>query len=307
MASRWTWRLLAIPGVAWLSVFFLVAFYAVLCVALGNQDTLSQPVPFWSPLDWNVGYLLDVLRNVWHGGQYLTVFLRTIAFVAIALGLSLLVGYPVAYFAARHARRWRGLVLLGLIIPFWINYLMRMLAWINLLSPGGWGTRVLHDLGIERVFLSLGLLSTRGGWLDGQQSTVIFALVYGYIPYLILPLYAALDRIDQRHLEAARDLGASPLSAFARVTLPLSVPGILAGSVLVALPMFGDYFTPDLVCAAPKCNMIGNQIDQFTRQGSEKVTGAVLTMLLALVLLALMYYYLRTTRRAGATAEEAAG
>jgi len=300
LSGRWTWRLLSLPGVGWLSVFFLVAFYAVLCVAFGNQDTLSQPVPFWNPLDWNVGYVLDVLRNIWHGGQYLTVLLRTLAFVAIAMALALLVGYPVAYFTARHAGRFRGLVLLGLIVPFWINYLMRMLAWINLLSPDGWGTRVLHDLGIERLFLWLGLLSTRGGWLDGQEATVVIALVYGYIPFLILPLYAALDRIDQRQIEAARDLGASPLSAFLRVTLPLSMPGILAGSVLVALPMFGDYYTPDLVSASTRTNMIGNQIDEFTRQGSEKVTGAVLTLLLALILLALMFYYLRSTRRAAA-------
>src|SRR5262249_17012811 len=189
--------------------------------------------------------------------------------------------------------------------PFWINYLMRMLAWINLLSPDGWGSTVLHDIGIERLFIALGLLSARGGWLDGQPSTVIVALIYGYIPFLILPRCAALDRIDQRHIEAARDLGASALGAFVRVTLPLSVPGILAGSVLVALPMFGDYYTPDLVCAAPKCSMIGNQIDQFTRQGSEKVSGAVLTMLLSAVLLVLMFYYLRTTRNAGEVPAEA--
>jgi spermidine/putrescine transport system permease protein len=303
LGSRWTWRFLALPGVAWLGVFFLVSFYAVLCVAFGNQDTLSQPVPFWNPLDWNVGYVVDVLRNFWHGDQFLTVSLRTVEFVAIAMALSLLVGYPVAYFAARHSGRWKGLVLVLLIIPFWINYLMRMLAWINLLSPDGWGTRVLHDVGIERLFIWLGLLSAPGGWLDGQPSAVIIAFVYGYVPFLILPLFVALDRIDQRQIDAARDLGASPASAFLRVTLPLSVPGILAGCVLVALPMFGDYYTPDLVSASTKTNLIGNQIDQFTRQGSEKVVGAVLTMLLAIVLLALMFYYLRVTRRAG---EEAA-
>jgi spermidine/putrescine transport system permease protein len=234
------------------------------------------------------------------------VFLRTFAFVAIALGLSLLIGYPVAYFAARHVQgRWRGIVLLCLILPFWINYLMRMLAWINLLSPDGWATRVLHDVGIDRLFIWLGLLANEGGWLDGQPSTVIMALVYGYIPFLILPLYAALDRIDQRQIEAARDLGASPFGAFRRVTLPLSVPGILAGSVLVALPMFGDYYTPDLVSASPKTNIIGNQIDQLTRQGSEKVTGASLTLVLALAMLALMVYYLRTTRAADERVAEA--
>ena len=305
MGSRWTWRLVALPGVAWLSVFFLVALYAVLSVAFGNQDSFSAPVPFWNPLDWNVGYVLGVLRDIWSGGQYLTVFLRTFEFVAIAMALSLGIGYPVAYYAARHAGRRRNLVLLLLVLPFWINYLMRMLAWINLLSPGGWGTSALHTLGIERLFIWLGLLGTPGGWLDGQPSTVILALVYGYIPFLILPLYASLDRIDQRQIEAARDLGASPLSAFLRVTLPLSVPGILAGAVLVALPMFGDYYTPDLVSASPTTNMIGNQIDELTRQGSEKVTGAVLTILLALAMLSLMVYYLRSTRDAGAEAAEA--
>ena len=290
--------MLAAPGVVWLSLFFLVAMYAVLSVALGNQDTLNQPIPFWNPLDWNVGYLLDTLRDFWNRGPFYTVFVRTVGFVFIAMALSLLIGYPVAYYAARHAGRWRGLVLLLLVLPFWINYLMRMLAWINLLSPDGWGTRFLHDFGIEALFEKLGLLSQDGGWLNGQASSVVIALVYGYIPYLILPLYAALDRIDQRHIEAARDLGASPFAAFRRVTLPLSIPGILAGTVLIALPMFGDYYTQDLISASPRTNMIGNQIDGFARQGSQKTVGAVLTILLAAVLLVLMFYYLRTTRRA---------
>ena len=304
MRSRWTWRLVAFPGVAWLAIFFLVAFYAVVCVAFGNEDTLSQPVPFWNPLHWNAGYVLQVLGNYWHRGPYLTVSIRTIEFVALSIGLCLLIGYPVAYYTARHAGRWKGVVLLLLIVPFWINYLMRMLAWINLLAPNGWGTRGLHDLGIERVFLELGLLSARGGWLDGQPSAVILAFVYGYIPFLILPLVVALDRIDQRQIDAARDLGASPFSAFMRVTLPLSKVGILAGCVLVALPMFGDYYTPDLVSASTKTSLIGNQIDEFTRQGSEKVTGAVLTLVLSVFLLVLMFYYLRTTRQATAVAEE---
>jgi ABC-type spermidine/putrescine transport system permease subunit I len=299
LESRWIWRLLALPGVGWLSVFFLVAFYAVLCVAFGNQNTLNEPVPFWNPLDWNVGYFVEVLENLRDGGQYLTVFLRTFGYILIAVALSLLIGYPVAYYAARHAGNWRGIVLLLLVLPWWINYLMRMLAWINLLSEDGWATRVLHYLSIDRLFIALGLLENEGGWMEGQATTVILALVYGYVPFLILPLYAALDRIDQRQIEAARDLGSSPFQAFRRVTLPLSMPGILAGVVLVALPMFGDYYTQDLVSASPQTSMIGNQIDQFTRQGSQKTVGAVLTVLLALVLLLFMLYYLRATRRAG--------
>ena len=299
MESRWTWRILALPGVAWLSLFFLVSFYAVLCVAFGNQNTLNEPVPFWNPLDWNVGYVIQVLENIWNGEEYLTVFLRTFGYVALALAISLVIGYPVAYFAARHAGRWRGLLLLLLILPFWINYLMKMLAWINLLSPEGWATRFLHALSVDQLFIKLGLLTSEGGWLEGQSSTLVIALVYGYIPFLILPLFAALDRIDQRQIEAARDLGASPFAAFRRVTLPLSMPGILAGTVLIALPMFGDYYTNDLISGSTQTSMTGNQIDLFTRQGSQKTVGAVLTIVLALVLLAFMLYYLRATRRAG--------
>ena len=298
MGSRWTWRLLALPGVLWLTVFFLIAFYAVVAVAFGNQNTLSEPVPFWNPLDWNIGYMKATLENIWNGDQFFTLFVRTFVFVALALALSLLIGYPVAYFTARHAGRYKGLVLVLLILPFWINYLMRMLAWVNLLAPDGLGTRMLSSIGIERLFISVNLLSSKGGWLEGQPFTVIMALAYGYLPYLILPLFAVLDRIDQRQIEAARDLGASPSSAFFRVTLPLSRVGILAGMVLIALPMFGDYYTPDIVSSANNTNMIGNQIDQLTRQGSEKVVGASLTLILAAGLLVLMFYYLRSTRSA---------
>ncbi len=298
MSSRWTWRVLAFPGIAWLTVFFLLALYVVVAVAFGNQNTLSEPVPFWNPLDWNVGYMLATLKSIVEGGTLLTVMLRTLLYVVIALSLALLVGYPVAYFAARHAGRWKGLVLVLLILPFWINYLMRMLAWINLLGPDGLATRFMRTTGIEHVFLSSNLLSDKGAWLAGQPVTVILALTYGYLPFLILPLYASLDRIDQRQIEAARDLGASPASAFRRVTLPMSRPGILAGLVLISLPMFGDYYTQDLVSQSPKTSMFGNQIDLLTRQGSQKVAGACLTLVLAVLLLGLMIYYLRATRSA---------
>jgi putrescine transport system permease protein len=298
MSSRWTWRVLALPGVAWLTIFFLLALYVVVAVAFGNQNTLSEPIPFWNPLDWNVGYMSATLESIVQGGTLLTVMLRTLLYVVLALSLALLVGYPVAYFAARHAGRWKGLVLVLLILPFWINYLMRMLAWINLLGPDGLATRFLRTTGIEHVFLTTNLLSDRGAWLAGQPVTVILALTYGYLPFLILPLYASLDRIDQRQIEAGRDLGAGPASAFRRVTLPMSRPGILAGLVLISLPMFGDYYTQDLVSQSPKTSMFGNQIDLLTRQGTQKVQGACLTLVLAVLLLGLMIYYLRATRSA---------
>ncbi len=139
--------------------------------------------------------------------------MRTFAYVGIALAGCLVIGYPVAYYLARYARRTKTLLLVLLIVPFWVSYLMRMLAWVGLLLPDGLVNRTLIDLGI---------LSQPYGWLDGQASSVIFALIYGYVPYLILPLYATLDRIEPNVLEAGRDLGASPIRTFIHVTLPLS-------------------------------------------------------------------------------------
>jgi spermidine/putrescine transport system permease protein len=209
--------------------------------------------------------------------------------VFVSLGLSLAIGYPVAYYIARHASRTKNLLLILLILPFWISYLMRMLAWVNLLAPDGFVNRFLQFAHI---------IDQPYGFLDGQSSTVILALVYGYIPYLILPLYASLDRIDKSQIEAARDLGASPFRAFLHVTLPLSKTGILGGCVLIALPMFGDYYTPNLVSGAPTTSMLGNQIDLYFHSTSQPTIGAALTILLSLFLVVLMGYYLITVARA---------
>ena len=219
MGSRWIWRALAVPGLVWLAVFFVVAFYAIISVGLGNVTTLYEPVPHWNPLDWNVGYLWHGLKAVLPGGDTWDTFLRTIVYVFVAVVLSLAIGYPVAWYAARHAGRWRGVVLVLLVLPFWISYLMRMFAWTNLLAENGYASRALNSLSIDTLFHKIGLLDG-SDWLGGQHVAVILALVYGYVPYLILPLFAALDRIDQRYIEAARDLGASPAGAFWRVVVP---------------------------------------------------------------------------------------
>jgi spermidine/putrescine transport system permease protein len=134
---------------------------------------------------------------------------------------------------------------------------------------------------------------------------VILALVYGYIPYLILPLFAALDRIDRSHLEAARDLGASPWATFRTVTLPLSKIGILGGAVLITLPMFGDYYTPDIVSGAPQTSLLGNQIDLYFHYAGQPTIGAALTVILAAFLTLLMVYYMRTVHRASREAPPA--
>jgi spermidine/putrescine transport system permease protein len=295
MGSRWIWRALAIPGLVWLAVFFVVAFYAIISVGLGNVTTLYEPVPHWNPLDWNVGYIWQGLKAVLPGGDTWDTFLRTIIYVFVAVVLSLAIGYPVAWYAARHAGRWRGLILVLLVLPFWISYLMRMFAWTNLLAENGYASRALHSLSIDTLFQKLGLLDG-SDWLGGQHIAVILALVYGYVPYLILPLFAALDRIDQRYIEAARDLGASPAGAFWRVVVPLSKTGLIAGIVLIALPMFGDYYTPDLISGSPKTAILGNAINGYVQGGPDKSLGAALTILLSAFLLVFMLYYLRVVR-----------
>ena len=290
MYPRWLWPGFAFPGVLWLIILFVVPFYAVIGVAFGTVDPiLLSAVPIWNPLEWNVGWVNETLQRLSPGGDLWVVCVRTCEYVFVSLGLSLAIGYPVAYYIARHASRTKNLLLILLILPFWISYLMRMLAWVNLLAPDGYVNRFLQFAHI---------IDQPYGFLDGQSSTVILALVYGYIPYLILPLYAALDRIDKSQLEAARDLGASPFRTFIHVTLPLSKTGILGGCVLIALPMFGDYYTPNLVSGAPTTSMLGNQIDLYFHSTSQPTIGAALTILLSLFLVVLMGYYLITVARA---------
>jgi spermidine/putrescine transport system permease protein len=287
---RWLWPGFSFPGILWLILLFLVPFYAVVAVAFGKVDPiLLQPVPLWNPLDWNVGWISEVLHRLAPGGNLFGVAVRTVVYVAIALALSVLIGYPVAYYIARHAGRMKGILLVLIILPLWISYLMRMLAWVNLLVADGY---------VNRFLTYTHVLSQPRDWLGGRPSTVILALVYGYIPYFILPLFAALDRIDRSHLEAARDLGASPWSAFRTVTLPLSKVGILGGAVLITLPMFGDYYTPNIVSSAPTTSMIGNQIDFYFHYGGQPTIGAAITVVLAVFLTALMAYYMWTIHRA---------
>jgi ABC-type spermidine/putrescine transport system permease subunit I len=242
----------------------------------------------WNPLEWDPAAFSGVFEDVF-SGQLGRIFLRTLAYVGVASFLCLLIGYPVAYYIARHARRWKSLILLLVIAPFWINYLMRMLAWVNLLETEGY---------VNDVLMFFQVLDQPRQWLVGHHEVVILGLVYGYIPFLILPLFAALDRIDQRVIEAARDLGASPARAFWRVTLPLSRQGILAGVVIVMLPMFGDYYTPNLLSGSTKTRMVGNEIDQFINSGVGGATGAALTLVLMALVALLMAYYLYSVAKA---------
>jgi spermidine/putrescine transport system permease protein len=288
---RWFWPSFAVPGILWLAVLFVVPFYVVLSVAFGTYDPIfRQPVPIWNPVQWYPGTFRQVLDQLFGAHAFLgPAFIRTFVFVGIASALCLFIGYPVAYFVARYAGRRKGLLLLLLIAPFWISYMMRMLAWVNLLESDGL---------VNKSLSFFHLIGHPVNWLSGKPTTVVLGLVYGYIPYMIIPLFAGLDRMDQSLLEAARDLGASRVRSFLRVTLPMSKQAILAGMVIVSLPMFGDYFTNDLLSGASSTSMIGNLIDDAAGTPGQGSIAAVLVLILMVILILPMLYYVWSTARA---------
>ena len=280
---------MAAPGTIWLIALFVVPAYAILAVAFGGIDPILRTTsPEWNPLSWDFGAMQNVLQRVFND-DLRHVFVRTGLFASAALAGCCLIGYPVAYYVARSAQRSRGALLALLVLPFWISYLMRMLAWVNLLQTDGYVNKVLG-------WLQIG--SGSRNWLDGDWPTVVMGLIYGYIPFFILPLYAALERLDGRLIEASRDLGASSVWTFIRVTLPLSIPGLMAASVIVVLPMCGDYYTNTyLTGGSPRTEMVGNQIEFFLRGSSQPQTGASLVIILMGFLMVLMAYYLVTIAR----------
>lgn len=271
-------RVLALPGTLWNLLLFAVPFYGVLALAGGHDDLLfGRRVPEWNPRHWND----DAFREVWNGftgGVYGTPFLRTCVYVALAMIGCCVIGGPVAYYVARHAHGRRGLLLGLLLAPFWVSYLMRMLAWVNLLQDDGWVNALLRSLH----------LGTNGvSWLDARWYTIVIGLVYGYVPYFILPMFVAFDRVDQRLLEASRDLGVGPVRTFWHVTVPVARQGIVAALAITALPMFGDYYTNTLLSSSPRTNMIGNQIQTAVRGTATRGIGAALVLALTIFLLVL--------------------
>jgi len=265
----------------------VLPFFVVLSVAFGTVDPLFRtPLPVYQPWYWDFATFGETLSKFFVGDRiYLSPLIRTLVYVAASSLICLVIGYAVAYYAARHAGKQRGLILMLLIAPFWISYLMRIYAWQSLLQPDGYINDMVSLLGFDRV-----------DWLAGKPVTVILGLVYGYIPFMILPLFGFLDRIDQNLLEAGRDLGASPYRTFRRVTLPLSKPGILAGLVIVSLPMFGDYYTNDLL-GSESTSMYGNLLDAAVYEAGRGPEAGSLVLILIVMVMLPMAYYLRETRR----------
>lgn len=279
--------------------FLALPLFAMLAVAFGGVDPLfGTPLPVWDPLAWNPDTMLEVLRQlVRPDGLFFAPAVRTVAFTAIATAACLAIGYPVAYTVARHAGRRKPLLLGLLLAPFFISYLMRMLAWVNLLRDDGLVNRALEVVPFVEP----------RAWLGGEPITVILGLVYGYIPYMILPLFASLDAIDGSLIEVARDLGAGPGAVFRRVVWPLSRPAVVAGVLIVALPITGDYYTGDLLSASPATVVLANQIDFLLHARNAGPTiGAALVCLLVAALVVPMIWYLRLVGSSGRSRDEGA-
>ncbi|MBO0843997.1 MAG: ABC transporter permease [Nocardioides sp.] len=286
--SRLLWPLLALPGTVWLALLFVAPLYVVLAILFGGVDPiLREPVPVWNPLNWDFTQFTYVWDHiVGHAPFFRPALVRTVLYVTISSVLCLLVAYPVAYFTARYAGRWKGVLLAALIAPFWISYMMRMLAWVNLLQTDGLVNRAL----------SVGFFHVHVDWLQGHATTVVLGLVYGYVPYMILPLFAGLDRIPVPMLEAARDLGASRWETFRRVTWPLSRTAVVVSLLITTLPMLGDYFTNDLLSGSPSTSMIGNLINNSVLTPGQTGQAGAFVLIILVVSIVPMVLYVRSTR-----------
>jgi putrescine transport system permease protein len=281
-------RLAAIAPYLWMALFFLVPFLFVLKISL-SQTAIAQP-PYTPVFNLSDGWQaisaafaalsLDNFRLLVSDNLYVLSYLRSVTVAAISTAILLLIGYPVAYGMARLPQRWQGVAMMLVIVPFWTSFLIRIYAWINILQ---------HDGLLNQVLLALHIVSTPVVWLS-TDGAMYLGIVYSYLPFMILPLYATLSKLDPALLEAASDLGASPRQAFWRVTFPLSLPGIGAGALLCFIPIVGEFVIPDLLAGSDSL-MIGQTLWlEFFTNKDWPVASAVAVILLILLLAPLLLY-----------------
>jgi spermidine/putrescine transport system permease protein len=259
--------------------FFLVPFGLMVLYSFATQDYLTAQIKFgWTLSGWKA--LSDPI-------VYRT-FIRSITLSTVATISCALVGYPLAYFVARRAGRFRNIALLLIIIPFWVSFIIRTYAWVTLLGDAGPINRFLERIGL--IHAPLPLLYHSPG--------IAIGILYGYLPLMVFPIYVSLERIDARVLESARDLGASSWSTFRRVTFPQALPGLVAGCTLVWIPALGEYVIPEIL-GGGKTYMIGNVIAQRFTEAFQWPVGAALSValvLFALVVLGISYKLLGRER-----------
>jgi putrescine transport system permease protein len=254
-----------------------------------SQTAIAQP-PYLPVFDLTQGLAgikaallalsLDNFKLLVSDNLYVLSYLRSLVVAVVSTSILLLIGYPIAYGMARLPKRWQGVAMMLVIVPFWTSFLIRIYAWINILQ---------HDGLLNKILLALHLISTPVVWLS-TDSAMYLGIVYSYLPFMILPLYATLAKMDPALLEAAADLGASPRRAFWLVTFPLSLPGVGAGALLCFIPIVGEFVIPDLL-AGSNSMMIGQTLwlEFFTNKDWPVASAAALVLLVLLVAPLLCY------------------
>jgi putrescine transport system permease protein len=278
----------------WLAFFFLAPFLIVAKISL-SHDAVAQP-PYRPLLDLAAGWdgmraflsQLDLANYalVLSDALYIESYLQSLWIAAGSTALLLLIGYPIAYAIARAPTSWRPLLVLLVILPFWTSFLIRVYAWIGILSREGFLNQALMGLGL--ISEPLEILAT--------NKAVYLGIVYSYLPFMVLPLYAVLEKLDETLLEAAADLGATPIRAFWQVTFPLSLPGVVAGSLLCFIPAVGEFVIPDLL-GGSETLMIGKTLwTEFAVNRSWTVSSAVAVLLLTVLVVPILFYQRQQAR-----------
>jgi spermidine/putrescine transport system permease protein len=263
--------LLLLPGLGW-----LVLFFAIPLVIMFLESLKTGTIDTGFVLTWEWSNYTDALKN------YDEQFIRSFEYAGLATLLSLLIGYPLAYVIAFRGGRYRNALLLLVIVPFFVTYLIRTLSWETILSDSGLVVNTLQ---------TIGLVADDGRLLDTTVS-VVAGITYNYLPFMILPLYASLERIDSRMLEAGYDLYGRRRDVFLRVTLPLSMPGVVAGTLLTFIPAAGDFINAELL-GTPRQFMIGNVIQSRYLEVADYPTAAALSFLLMAFMLIIVIIWAR--------------
>jgi putrescine transport system permease protein len=281
-------RLVIIVPYAWLLLFFLAPFFIVFRISLSSTAISIPPyTPIFTLADgffglWEQIRELSFDNYVWLGGDplYFSAYVESLEIAALSTLLTLLIGYPIAYGMAQAPRSIRPTLVMFVILPFWTSFLIRVYAWIAILKPEGLLNQFLLFLGI--IHQPLIILNT--------NTAVYIGIVYSYLPFMVLPLYSALEKMDTTLIEAAQDLGCTPMSAFWRVTFPLSVPGVVAGCMLVFIPAVGEFVIPDLLGGSGTL-MIGRTLwNEFYANRDWPVSSAVATILLLILVVPIVFF-----------------
>lgn len=281
-------RIAAVTPYIWMVLFFLVPFGFVFKIAL-SQTAIAQP-PYTPVFDISAGWdafmsalsalTLDNFRLLASDDLYIFSYARSLFVAIVSTAILLVIGYPVAYGMARLPRRWQPVAMMLVIVPFWTSFLIRIYAWINILQ---------HDGLLNKALLMLGIVDMPLVWL-ATDAAMYIGIVYSYFPFMILPLYATLSKMDDSLLEAAADLGCSRLKAFWLVTFPLSLPGVGAGLLLCFIPIVGEFVIPDLLAGSDRM-MIGQTLWlEFFTNKDWPVASATAIVLLILLLIPLLIY-----------------